>query len=708
MCIWLCFCTFVAPDDALAELVFTILWLKKDKISVIFRHHYRSELRRCDLSSVNDDFRRDINGLRAWAVVAVVLFHFGVPGFSGGYVGVDVFFVISGYLMTAIIVGKLLAEKDLSSQTRFDLFGFYLARARRILPALLVLCAVLLSIGWFYVSPDDYKALANHALRAVVFVSNLRFLREAGYFDVASHEKLLLHTWSLSVEWQFYIFFPVILMMAWKILPKRQVFGLVVLFAFLLSLIYSQYLAMTNPSAAFYLLSSRAWEMLAGALVFLYGKNLVLGQRFSSMAEVAGFALIVISVVFYTQATAWPGLNALLPVLGAVLVLLAAKQNSLLSGLEITQWLGKTSYSLYLWHWPFSVALFYLGLQGEPLWIILAILCSVLFGWLSWFVVEQPSRNFLISRGNNKQVFIIFFALLVVIFPAYSIKESDGVQGRFDEYVNLIFAQSLNKNPRKSECHVDLHEVVPECKYGGNELGVIVLGDSHAQSVIRSVEKSMHNGSYHVLDWTLSGCPSIFGVKSIGKKNMFRCGDFVLSASFRLRSIDSKIPLLIVNRLSDHIVGYTEKSMMHLNKIPQTYVTQPHSERDEDFYAEMANGIVETACAFAQHRPVYMLRPIPEMTEDVPRIMGRAALRGDSVRVSISLEEYHERHKVAWAAQDRAAAECGVKILDPLPYLCSDGRCWGDVDGLPIYYDDDHLSERGGQLLIPLFRQMFN
>lgn len=708
MCIWLCVCTFVAPDDPLAELFFTILWLKKDKISVIFRHHYRSELRRCDLSSVNDDFRRDINGLRAWAVVAVVLFHFGVPGFSGGYVGVDVFFVISGYLMTAIIVGKLLAEKDLSSQTRFDLFGFYLARARRILPALLVLCAVLLSIGWFYVSPDDYKALANHALRAVVFVSNLRFLREAGYFDVASHEKLLLHTWSLSVEWQFYIFFPVILMMAWKILPKRQVFGLVVLFAFLLSLIYSQYLAMTNPSAAFYLLSSRAWEMLAGALVFLYGKNLVLGQRFSSMAEVAGFALIVISVVFYTQATAWPGLNALLPVLGAVLVLLAAKQNSLLSGLAITQWLGKTSYSLYLWHWPFSVALFYLGLQGEPLWIILAILCSVLFGWLSWFVVEQPARNYLVNINRLRQALVFITAILLVSAPAYFIKERDGVYGRFSDVVDAIFSEAINKNPRIKECHVALDEKVPECKYGGETLGVIVIGDSHAQSVVRSVEKSIPIQEGYVLDWTLSGCPTIFNVKSLEGKERFKCGDFVVDSYGKSKEITGSVPILIVNRISAHIEGHTEPDKYHLNYKPHTYIRNLYAERSMDFYKEMTNGIVETACAFAQHRPVYMLRPIPEMTEDVPRIMGRAALRGDSVRVSISLEEYHERHKVAWAAQDRAAAECGVKILDPLPYLCSDGRCWGDVDGLPIYYDDDHLSERGGQLLIPLFRQMFN
>lgn len=141
-------------------------------------------------------FRHDINGLRAWAVMAVVLYHFGVPGFASGFVGVDVFFVISGFLMTSIIISGL-------EQGRFSLWGFYRARARRIIPALLVLCISLLILGWFWLPSIDYKILGTHAATALVFVSNLKFWREAGYFDVASHEKWLLHTWSLSVEWQF-------------------------------------------------------------------------------------------------------------------------------------------------------------------------------------------------------------------------------------------------------------------------------------------------------------------------------------------------------------------------------------------------------------------------------------------------------------------------------------------------------------------------
>ena len=161
-------------------------------------------------------FRHDINGLRAWAVVAVVLYHFGVPGFAGGFVGVDVFFVISGFLMTGIIISGL-------ERGDFSLWGFYLARARRIIPALLVLCASLLILGWFWLPNADYKMLASHVCTAVAFVSNLKFWREAGYFDAASHEKWLLHTWSLSVEWQFYILLPLGCLLLWHWFGKRGV-----------------------------------------------------------------------------------------------------------------------------------------------------------------------------------------------------------------------------------------------------------------------------------------------------------------------------------------------------------------------------------------------------------------------------------------------------------------------------------------------------
>ncbi len=161
---------------------------------------------------------------------------------------------------------------------------------------------------------------------------------------------------------------------------------------------------------------------------------------------------------------------------------------------------------------------------------------------------------------------------------------------------------------------------------------------------------------------------------------------------------------MIVNRITAALRGHTEGKTPSQ---PPIYLTKPHTAWTEDYYAEVDQGFIDTVCAFAAHRPVYMLRPIPELKLDVPRTMGRALIRGEERRISISLEEYEERHKPIWNLLNRVVEQCGVKLLDPRPILCPDGRCWGDVEGLPIYYDDDHLNERGGQLLVPLFQQIF-
>lgn len=195
-----------------------------------------------------ETFRPDIAGLRAWAVLVVVLYHFGVPGFSGGFVGVDVFFVISGFLMTKIIVNGLQGVGG----KRFSLWQFYLARARRIVPALVVLCVVLLIIAWFVMPFTDYKQLGMHVLTAVLFVSNIQFWREAGYFDVESHDKWLLHTWSLSVEWQFYLVLPLVLWATWKHWPGSKGAVVVIVAMMLASFTLSVWFTATKPEAAFF------------------------------------------------------------------------------------------------------------------------------------------------------------------------------------------------------------------------------------------------------------------------------------------------------------------------------------------------------------------------------------------------------------------------------------------------------------------------
>ena len=365
-------------------------------------------------------FRKDINGLRALAVVAVVLFHFDASLLTGGFAGVDVFFVISGFLMTSIIVSGLQKE-------RFSIIGFYLARGRRIIPALAVLCLILLIFAWFFLPPIDYDLLAKHSLSSVSFLSNMVFWQEAGYFDAASHEKWLLHTWSLSVEWQFYIIYPLVLLACVKLFGFKPIRWLV-LIATVLGLGLSAYASVKWPSLAFYSLPTRAWEMMLGGLAFLFPWQL--SAQHKRIVELLGIALILLSYFTLTGNDVWPGYLALIPTLGTYLVIVAATKQSFITGNTVSQWLGKVSYSLYLWHWPVVVAIGYFAFDSAyTLWFGIA-LCLVLAS-LSFYLVER--NTFKEGQGLNKKITHLFiyrgaFALSCLL--AVTVLVQQGVYSR--------------------------------------------------------------------------------------------------------------------------------------------------------------------------------------------------------------------------------------------------------------------------------------
>ena len=329
------------------------------------------------------EFRRDINGLRAIAVVLVVLFHFGIPGMQGGFIGVDVFFVISGYLMTGIIFSRIKKES-------FSVLGFYLDRARRIIPALACVCLVVLLVGWILLLPAHYEELGRQVLGSLAFVSNFIYSQDAGYFEQAAHEKWLLHTWSLSVEWQFYLLYPLAIVALRKFISLDKL-RWIILLAALLSFAVSVYASGRWPTHAFYLLPTRAWEMLVGALVFLFPMQS--SVRYKRIFELIGVGLIVGSSIFVDSLAAWPGWLAALPVLGTALIILQARQDSLITGNFVSEFLGKTSYSIYLWHWPLVVWINYFGLGNQVIWIAMGIGASILLGCLSYNFIENLARK---------------------------------------------------------------------------------------------------------------------------------------------------------------------------------------------------------------------------------------------------------------------------------------------------------------------------
>ena len=644
-------------------------------------------------------FRTDVNGLRALAVVAVILYHFNTPGFNGGFVGVDVFFVISGYLMTGIVVKAL-------EQGKFALSEFYMARARRILPALVVLCAVLMALGWFFLMAPDYRILSTQSLSALGFFSNFKFWDEAGYFDVASHEKWLLHTWSLSVEWQFYLVLPIVLLAVWRLKPGRAAQFGAILAGLVLSLGAAVTTTENQPSAAFFLLHTRAWEMLAGGLVFLLTGHVAVSITIRRWLQSAGLALILVATFLFDAGSPWPGWRATMPVLGTAMVVFANYPSAWIANSAV-QWLGDRSYSLYLWHWPIYVALVYTGVQRDLLGFIGGIFLTLIFGHLSYTWVESFARARLTEMKLRLSLVAMLFAVGATASFALVSRQLDGINGRFSPEVELAAAEANNIYTRRSECHVAKGASSPSCVYGGSEWKVIGVGDSHLGALITSLAAAQPDGSAGIVQWSYSGCAFIPGVKWVNKKKdaNYRCGDFIAWAKAQLDALPPTIPVVIVNRYAPIAFGDNEDPSEVFT--PPLYISESFSSATPEFLKELAQQITNSACELAERRRVFVVRPIPEMGFDVPKTLSRRMARGLNGDLFISKENYFKRNGWVWRAQDAAQARCGVKILDPSAYLCDEDRCYGSKGGRPLYVDDDHLSEFGNKLLVPMFAEVF-
>lgn len=647
-------------------------------------------------------FRLDINGLRAWAVIAVVLFHFRALEVRGGFVGVDVFFVISGFLMTGIAVRGL-------EQGNFSILTFILARAQRILPALLVLVATLIVMGYFFLAPPDYRVLSTHGIHSLLFLTNIKFWKEAGYFDTSSQEKWLLHTWSLSAEWQFYLILPIVLMFVWRIRPHRSTLVIVCGFAFALSLGASIWTTAHDPSSAFFLLHTRAWEMLAGGLVYFLGLRQHLSPRYGAMTARLGLGMIALSILLFTEASAWPGWRAMLPVGGAMLILLANRP-FILTNHSSLQWIGDRSYSIYLWHWPVVVLLEYAQRSTNLLAVGIGIASSVVLGGLSYTLVETRSRRALSRMGQPLAAMTICVACLCVLAPAMLVWRMGGIEERFGPEVKLAAEGALDRNPDHARCQQREGTTSPSCLFGAPQLGVIVLGDSHAGVLMSAITQAASGTKRGVQQWSYDSCIYLPGMRHVDSKRLSRgsdCFGFNQQRNAELEKVPKDIPVLLIGRYARYAMGPNEMPVEH--GVPEVYFgTDIEARTTPAFLRRFGDAIIDSACELARSRTVYMMRPLPEMPVNVPLHMSRRLALGLDPVVSISLSEYERRNGWIREAQDQASKRCGVRLLDPIPYLCNNGICPGSVNGRPLFYDHGHLNQYGNTFLIPMFRQIFD
>lgn len=476
-------------------------------------------------------YRREIDGLRAIAVIAVILFHAGIVKFSGGFVGVDVFFVISGHLITALILTEL-------SLGKFTFLDFYERRIRRILPPLFLVMFLCIPFAWFAFVLRDMKDFSQSLVAVTVFASNYLFWIESGYFDTAAELKPLIHTWSLAVEEQYYLIFPALLMLV-RNFQKRFVLGGLG-FIFLSSLALANWAAHTYQAAAFYLLPTRAWEFLIGSFTAFYltkGDKKEFNKALGEAGGLLGLMLIFYAIFFYNKTTPFPGFYALVPTLGTALVILFCNHKTAvgkLLGNKVLVGVGLLSYSAYLWHQPLFVFARLHGFSHHDTLVFLMLSCiSIFLAYLSWRFVEVPFRN----RANMSTGFIFAFSIVgSVLFFSFGLYGhlKNGDIGHLSEdkknflihFENELPAQRYSVRagiPAHFRYDCDFHDyaklwigeptsipvgsISQTCFTRSSEKSkvVFVWGDSHAQHLYFGLSKALPK-DYDLLQVASAGC----------------------------------------------------------------------------------------------------------------------------------------------------------------------------------------------------------
>jgi peptidoglycan/LPS O-acetylase OafA/YrhL len=623
-------------------------------------------------------FRKDINGLRAIAVIAVVLFHFNASWLPGGFAGVDVFFVISGFLMTSIIF------KGLELET-FSILKFYVARANRIIPALAGLCLVLLCFGVFWLAPVEFKTLGKHIASSITFISNIIFWRESGYFDAESHGKWLLHTWSLSVEWQFYIVYPIILVVMKKLLSFKKL-KLLVLIGTITGLVFSIILTYKWPNAAYYLLPTRAWEMMLGGVAYLYPFNIRNNRKL--YIEWVGISLIIGSYFFITKGTPWPGYLALFPVMGSFLVIQSQRHNSIITGNAFMQRIGTWSYSIYLWHWPLVVGIYYFSL--DVVFTFLGVFLSILLGFLSYKYVEKIRfKNDFVGLLEFLKLKPIYMLIVVGALGSIVFIENGYIDRATNDYKALV--KSAEPSPFRQKCHINNYQTPGlSCEYFGSNITWAVLGDSHTVEIAYALAEKLKVNDIGLKHFSFSSCPSSYReVNSYNKCSRWynESLDYILK--------DKKIKSVLLNhRFTSDLFGGDAAGYP---KIEEQILTDEVMRRTKNI-----DNVINVLAKNKDN--VYIFYPIPELTRNVNKLIGLAYKNHSSLLniINTDLNWYNQRNKFMIHHFENAKYPKNVHLLKPSDLFCDEKSCFAVKNGIPLYFDDDHPSVAGATILVGL------
>lgn len=590
---------------------------------------------------------------------------------------------------------------SLSAAGRFSLLGFYAARARRIIPALVVMVVLVCLAGWFYLPPVDYKGLGKHAVGSVAFVSNIIYWLESGYFDVESHQKWLLHTWSLSVEWQYYLVFPLLVSALQRFNSGKFLkpgIGLGFVISLLLSVVQSQW----YPSAAFYLLPARGWEFFAGALVYLYAQHLNKNlNRYNG-----GIILIGCAALVYTADLAYPGWYALLPVLGTSMVIAAGNPGILLRN-SVIQFFGRISYSFYLWHWPVLIAARYSEIELTLLTLCLLLGIAILLAYGSWRLVETPLRKG--APTVRPPTYLLKYAVvsLAVAIPCGWLWLNGGVAQRAAPELREKIAaneQQLNAWDYPGKCQfVDqlcmLGEPAPR--------KVLFWGDSHIEQwypVLMDLLRQGKNHGYQIIIAGSGGCVPIRHLNRI--QPGYDCAGF--NEKVFQRALQPDIHAVVLGSIwstyfrDDIFTGSGQPTVCNASagcaRFDSAHAAVQFAQQ------QLRHDIQQWV---AQQKAVYVLLPVPVYRYSVPLYMARHWFLHKPMTLSQTLLQHRQYAAPALELLTAATQNTTAVMLDPAALLCASGTCINAHDGVSLYKDSNHLVPRATLGLAPLFSRVF-
>jgi peptidoglycan/LPS O-acetylase OafA/YrhL len=602
--------------------------------------------------------RTDIEGLRGLAVLAVFAGHLGLTGAPGGFVGVDVFFVVSGFVIAQVVARR-------QAEGRFSLVDFWERRTRRLMPAALVVIAATTAMACFHMFPDELMTYAGSSLSTLAFAANLWFWQTIDYFAAPPDMHPLLHAWSLGVEEQFYIVFPLLMLAFWRWFPKavKPVLGLVALVSFGIGVWWAR----DHVSAAFYLPVGRAWELLLGVLLALGAFPVPSSRLVRSGMGALGLGLILWAMATYQPWTAMPGTAAIAPCLGALLMLAAGEDTptGALISIPPLRFYGAISYSLYLWHWPLiSFQRMMFGEQAGPLAVLAVFALAVLLATLSWRFIETPIRDRRDGLSTGRFYLVAAIATLLVAAPSVVILATGGLPARFSPKVYAIAQSAVRTERRNEACLPNPDGPLTDWPAGcldpaADRPNWMLIGDSHANHLWFGLSQA-HPG-INLMQATVSNC--------------------------RMTIAPADGATAQCRRLADRLFG----EILTASPPQRVYLAGLWRPGDEAAVAETL------AWLKAHDIEAILIGPAPTYEQSVPRLLALAEHLGQPDL------PYHRRLPDAERMEPKMAAvarQSGVGYLSILRAICPRGLCeLTTPEGRPMQWDEGHLSRDGSRLV---------